>query len=478
MQIRLPLILLLALTACAPVTPQPKPTTAPTSPKSSLPSSESSTAAANDNTPQYETSVLAALWDAKTRAHQILPVEPSSGEAVPGYAPIVVGVNYYYTYSPNRKTLVVVGYRSEFSSDPVLHVIDLNSWHETKIPLDGKGWTGGLAFSPDGSSVAIGLNDNESALLVVDAEKNRVLAQIEPGFEISRLKFTSDSSAVMAYGKVIVNRFTANEQTSGFAKAALFDARDLNLLWSAELKGVREGIYPADEETAGTTALHENPEAAIYLYPGLVFAPDRDNLYVVHADEDKLTTVDFGSRSVNTVGVRPKLSWLERIFLLTTGVAHAKVANGTSRSAVISPDGTTIYTIGYRNESSQFSNGEWTFTQTPLGLQAIDAGDGTERVNLEISAAGLWITPDGSSLLLHNWNEPPSTDVLNARTLRITGHFDNTTLVPARRMNGTTLLLSSVTIENNRTQMSAYSMDGELLGEWLADGYGAWLLAP
>lgn len=478
MQIRLSLILLLMLTACAPVTPRPTPTTAPTSPETTLPSSESSVAASNDSTPQYETSVLAALWDARTRTHQILPVEPSSGRPAPGYDPISLGVNYYYAFSPDGKTLVVVGYQSDNSSDPTLHEIDLASWQETNLPLDGKGWTGGLAFSPDGSSVAIGLNDRESTLLVVDVEKNRVLAQVAPGFEISRLKFTSDNSGVMAYGKVIVNRFTSNEQTSGFAKAALFDARDLNLLWSVELEGVREGIYPAGEETAGTTALHENPEAAIYLYPGLVFAPDRDNLYIVHANEDKLTIVDFGSLSVSTVNVRPKLSWFERIFLLTTGIAHAKVANGTSRSAVISPDGGTIYTIGYRNESSQFSNGEWTFTQTPLGLQAIDAGDGTERVNLEISAAGLWITPDGSSLLLHNWNEPPSTDVLNAKTLRITGHFDDTILVPAHRMNGVSLLLSSVTIENNKTRMSAYSMDGELLGEWLADDYGAWLIAP
>ncbi|MCK6583852.1 MAG: hypothetical protein L6Q49_12200, partial [Anaerolineales bacterium] len=365
MQIRLPLILLLALTSCTPVTSRPAPITAPTSPETTLPSSESSTAASNDNTPQYETSVLAALWDAKTRTHQILPVEPSSGRPIPGYDPISIGVNYYYTFSPDGKTLFVVGYQSDNSGDPTMHEIDLTSWQKTSLPLDGKGWTGGLAFSPDGNSVAIGLNDSKSALLVVDVERNRVLAQVAPGFEISRLKFTSDSSAVMAYGKVIVNRFTSNEQTSGFAKAALFDARDLNLLWSAELEGVREGVYPADEETAGTTALHENPEAAVYLYPGLVFAPDRDNLYIVHADEDKLTTVDFGSRSISAVNIRPKLSWLERIFLLTTGVAHAKVANGVSRSAVISPDGGTIYTIGYRNQATQSTNGNWTMTQIP-----------------------------------------------------------------------------------------------------------------
>jgi WD40 repeat protein len=476
MQIRLTLIIFIMLTACVPVPLQSIPTTAPMPSESAVAVSESPPATASE-LPQYKTSVLAALWDNNTRTTQILPVEPSSGQAVPGYPPIAVGVNFYHAFSPDRKTLVMLGYKSDNSREPILYNVDLTSWHETNTQLDITGWAGGLAFSPDGKFVVIGLNDRQSTLLVFDIEKNQVLARATPDFEISHIRFTSGGSALIVYGKVIINRFTANEQTSGFAKMSLFDAQTLNVLWSVELEGVREGVYPADENSADTTNLNESLDAAIYLYPGLVFAPDRANLYIVHADEDRLTTVDFEARSVSTVSIQPKLSWLERILLLTSGVAHAKMANGTSRSAVISPDGTTIYTIGSRNGVSQSPDGDWIFTGTSLGLQAIDTSDGTERFKLDLSVSDLKIMPDGSSLLLHSWGELPFTTVLDAETLQVTSRFGNAIVFPAQRMNGRPVLLSAVTLENE-THMSAYSMEGELLGEWLTNGIGAWLIAP
>jgi hypothetical protein len=201
-------------------------------------------------------------------------------------------------------------------------------------------------------------------------------------------------------------------------------------------------------------------------------------LYIVHADEDKLTTVNFSARSINTVSIQSKLTWLERVLLLTTDVAHAKVANGTSRSAVISPDGSTIYTIGSMYESSQSSNGEWTFGQTPLGLQGIDASDGTQRFKLDTSASDFKLLPDGNSFVFHIWDELPSTDLLDVKSLQMTRNIKNAILVPAYRMNGMPLLLSSMTGENNQTHMSSYTMDGELIGEWLVNGAGAWFITP
>ena len=481
MKIRLALIMFLVLTACAPVTPQIQPTSAPPTQEAPLSLTEPTPVIPSATPlpqPEYETSVIVSLWGNQARTYQIVPVEPSSGQAVPGYPPIRVGVNFYHAFSPDRKTLVIVSYQSDTPRDPILHNIDLTTWQETSTQLDGAGWTAGLAFHPDGKSVAMGLNDRQSTLLVFDLEKNQVLAQVTPEFDISRLKFTSDGSALMVYGKTIINRFTANEQTSGFAQAALFSMQDLSLLWSEELDGVREGIYPTDAAAAETTDLHADPEAAIYLQPGSIFAPDRDSLYIVHADEDKFTTVDFDARSISTVTIAPKLTWLERFLLLTTDVAHAKVANGSSRSAVISPDGSTVYTIGSRYESTQSSDGEWTFTQTPLGLQGIDTSDGTERFKLDISASDLRVLPDGDSLVLHTWDELISTDVLDAKSREVTSQFRDVTLVPAYRMNGMPVLLSTVTDVNNQTHMVAYSMDGEFLGEWLVNGFGAWFVTP
>jgi hypothetical protein len=86
--------------------------------------------------------------------------------------------------------------------------------------------------------------------------------------------------------------------------------------------------------------------------------------------------------------------------------------------------------------------------------------------------------PDGESLLLHTWDALPSTDVLDTRNPQVKSQLKNTLLVPAYRMNGMPVLLSSMTDENNQTHMTSYSLDGELLGEWLVDGFGAWFLTP
>ena len=152
MQKRLTLLLLLALlTACAPRAPQASPTAAFEAPKLPPPKLDSSVDKSSKLAmPTYEASVPAILWDTKTRVYQLLPVEPSNGEPVPGYEPIVLGINYYYAISPDGRTLVIVGYPSDSLRNPVLHKIDLTSWRETTIPLVVTGWVGGLTFSPDG----------------------------------------------------------------------------------------------------------------------------------------------------------------------------------------------------------------------------------------------------------------------------------------------------------------------------------------
>ncbi len=97
------------------------------------------------------------------------------------------------------------------------------------------------------------------------------------------------------------------------------------------------------------------------------FAPDRDALYVVHADSEQLTTVDFESQTVKTVEIQPKLTWFERLLSMTAGIAHAKIGDGITRQAAVSPDGQFLYVVGVNNATFQDEQGNWQMEQTSAG---------------------------------------------------------------------------------------------------------------
>ncbi|MGH8245370.1 MAG: WD40 repeat domain-containing protein, partial [Gammaproteobacteria bacterium] len=237
----IPLTILLALQGCAPITPQAAPEAAPVKSEAST----SGSRAEESVKLTYEAGVLAAVWETQARGFQLELVEPSTGELVPGFTPIPIGMNYQYSFSPDGQTLAVIGYESDQSpTRPTLHLIDLSTWKDNPIEVEVRGWASGPAFSPDGKYLAAALNDRESTLMILDLEQQAVMAETAPDLDISRLKFTADGSALMAYGRVVINRFTANERAGGPATAVLFDAQDLSTRWSADLQGVRDGIYP------------------------------------------------------------------------------------------------------------------------------------------------------------------------------------------------------------------------------------------
>lgn len=69
------------------------------------------------------------------------------------------------------------------------------------------------------------------------------------------------------------------------------------------------------------------------------------------------------------------ISWFERLLSLVAGPAHAKVADGTSKEVIISPDGRFLYVAGLENTPVQDENGEMQIISTPLGLQVIRIAD-------------------------------------------------------------------------------------------------------
>ncbi|MCI0550464.1 MAG: hypothetical protein L0287_05885 [Anaerolineae bacterium] len=422
----------------------------------------------------FENSLLAVEWTGGARGNLLFPLDPSSGTALPGYTPIPVGQSYSHVFSPDRSTLAAVTFANDAAYNGSLLLIDLRTWKTQTIELKTNGWVTAMVFSPDGRQLAIAQGDSTYELTIFDIEQGVIAAQADQDSLITRLKFTADSESLMLYGIAIQNRFTENEMNGGPPQVHLLDAGDLTSRWSVDLKSVRDGIFPTDEKVAPDLS---QPGTTMYLSPAVVFAPEQDTLYVLHADSEQLTTVDFDAQKVETIEIQPELSWFERLLSLTAGVAHAKVANGTSKQAVVSSDGQFLYVVGVRNELFQDQQGNWQMNQIPLGLQVIQTSDGSRLEHLETDATELSLSPDGRLLYLRSWtNSGPWTDVFDTSNRQILAHQEGIYASPALRVNGEPLLVSTNSLTEHSHRMSIFQPDGlKMLTEWTGPNYVAWL---
>ena len=457
------LIFLLILTACAvpPATSNTSPTAVPVKP---------TTAPAT-----FESSLLAVTWRDGSEGIFLAPLDPASGISLPGYTPISFGQIYFYAFSPDRRTLAAVIFPLNDSYyNGSLLLIDLPAWKTQKFDLKLSGWVNAMVFSPDGRRLVIAHGESTYRLTIFDLEQGVITAQQKTDSFVTRLKFTADGESLMLYRPAIQNFYTDNELGAGPPQVLLLDAADLSPRWSAELVGVRDGILPKDEKTVIDL---NQPGTAMYLSPALAFAPDRDALYVVQADSEQLTTIDFSTQKVETVEIQTKLSWFERLLSLDAGVAYAKIADGTGKQAVISPDGQFLYVVGINSASVQDQQGNWQISQTPLGLEIIDTSDGSRVMHIETDAADLSLSPDGHFLYLRNWEDDgPWTEVFDTSSRQITTRQAGIYATPALRMNGEPLLVSTYSLSEVSHRMGIFQPDGlRALIEWTGPDYIAWL---
>lgn len=470
------LCFLLVLTACAPpATPQAGPTTVPV--KSTVAPKESAPVSPEPVTlSTFESSLLASTWQGESEGNVLFPMDPASGTMLPGYTPIALGQTFFHVISPDRRRLAVVSFTNQSIFNGSLLLIDLPAWKTQHFELGLTGWVSTMVFSPDGSRLAIAHGQSNHNLTLVDLSTGRITAQQETGSSyVSRLKFTNNGTALMLYGPLVKNRFTENEMSAGPPQISLFDAADLKLLWSAEGLEIRDGIFPRDENTVPTN-VHE-PGQAFYLRPGLVFAPERDILYILHADADKLTTIDFEGQSAETVEIQTKLTWFEKLISLTAGVAYAKIGEGITRQAAISPDGRFLYVVGTNNATYKDKQGNWQMEQTPLGLEIIQTTDGSRVEQFESGATELSLSPDGRFLYLRYWDkDEPWTEVFDTVSRQFGSRKEWILASPALRMNGEHLLTSTFSTGEYTHHMSILEPEKlSVLTTWTDTKYVWWL---
>jgi len=437
----------------------------------------------------FESGLLLSAWNTQERRHEIRRVDPASGQDAPGNAPIVLGdyrlYDTPYAFSPDGRQLAVAAGHGEvcepyaggtrcMTSADVLHLIDLVGWREVTATLSGKGWPGPLAFSPDGSRLALVYNERGSSRLwLFDTDSGKTLAQGVLTFAPTLLAYTQDGTELVMYGTPPGAKPGMAEP--GPPRALLIDAATLEIEWEQTLEGVISGDWCLDncEATHGA-------QVFTFWTPAVVLSPDGRQLYIVHADADRLTTVNFEARNVRTVEIDAAQTWLERLLALTADTAQAKgPMEGASKAAVLAPDGKRLYVVGRSVHSPRDANGNWELREDFLGLQVIDLGSGRQVTHQEGRADRIKISPDGATLMLAGWGETgPWTDVLDAATLRRVRRLTGWEAAAAGQLNGRPVLLVSQPGEKAAQLALLDGESFEVIRAWSVQGYGVWVARP
>ena len=462
-------LLAFMLAACQPAAPAQTLTPQPTEPQASpTPTPAFSTAPFSD-------SLLLAVMKNQGSGSEIYPVDPLTGRPLEGYAPIQAK-NYAYAFSQDMGQLALITFAGDHAPfDSRLHLLSLNDWTDQVFDLKFDGWVNAIRFSPNSEMLVIAYGDSGGRLMIFDAASGTARAQAETEIMVRLMQFSKDGKSLMLYGP---SQPRSTGVSPAAPKAILLAVRDLSVQWTSDLAGVRDGLFP---KTDKVDDLHA-PGQAWYFTPAIAFAPDRDALYIVHADEDRFTSVDFSLRSVRTVDIRPRLTWFEQWLMLGASVAHAKFMDGTDKQMVISPDGRRLYVVGIDSASSQLQDGTWDMRRTPLGLQVIDAADGTEIGHYETDATNLAISPDGRKLYLRGWNEGattfgPWTEIFDTASGERTAAPPDLDLVPTQTMGGRPILVSTRPISEVRFELAALDPESlMLLNKLYVSEYGSWLI--
>ena len=451
------------------------------------------TAAEEFTPPPLVSGVLLKLWNDEEGRYEIRPVDPVTDQAVPGYPPIPLSDKRSdigshvppHFLSPDGKKLAAVeshGTASErvaggtayFSSADILHLVDVTTWRGVTATLPTKGWLGPLVFSPDATRLALVQHAQDSStLMVYEADTGKLVAQRDLTFRPSLMAYIQDETALVVYGQPVGSPPGMAKPDS--PRVVLVDARTLEVTWDQPLTDIISGSWCLEYCDA-----QHGKQLFTRWRPGVVPSHDGRKLYIVHADDDKLTRVDLDARTAISVEIRVARSWFERFLGLTAGVAEAKGGeSGAIKHAVLSPDGKQLYVVSQTTTSTRDTDGFWERSGTHLGLQVIDVESGYKTAGRDIEGvffAGIRFTPDGAHLLVNGWADGERwTEVADAKSLESVARQDGWEVLVSRRMDGQPIILASRGARH-RTELAVLDLLSlDVVDSWTAEAYASWV---
>lgn len=432
--------------------------------------------------PAVESGAFLLQWNARASQFEIRAVNPATGSELPGYAPILAAA---YAFSADGRLLATVEsqarvcepYAGGTACRPragAVHVTDLRTRDEVTAVLSTKGWADALVFDPDGAYLAWVQNDQTgSTLMLLKRHTGKIAAQRALDFRPWRMAFSQEGTELMVYGAPLGD--SPGMVKPGSPRVLLVDARTLETRWEETLAGVLSGEWCLEN----CTASHEQ---VLYAYwaPAVVPSHDGQRLYIVHADEERLTTVDFDARTVRSVEIKVAQSWFEEFLSLTAGVAHAKGdVQGASKEAVLSPDGKQLFVVGRAMDVTRDAEGNRQYDEEFLGLQVVDVESGRITASRDIEALNIRITPDGAHLLINGPGQRGLwTEAIDARSLQSITRITEWEVIPTRTLDGQPIILANQSNERRSELALLDPKSFDAIYSWVADTYAMWVSMP
>ncbi len=331
----------------------------------------------------------------------LYPLAAESGATLPGYEPFDLGQASSELVSPDGRWLAVAYHRGQSSSSE-LRLFDLEGWRE--VPVEqlesaGRQHIGGFAWAANGWLTGLRYHGSVTPgfpwVLEPGGAGPRALTESEVGDleQWSAVRVSGDGARLHVLGYRSAECCGIDVQGDPFV--ATFDLESGAELGRVALPGVLIG-------QRFETLFENDDEYNVLRNPAVVAASDGSLVYVVHADEDRVSVVDVASGTVRVEAIERPRSVLSRLGgWLTSGlVSRAEAKGGVYRrkAATLSADGSQLYVTGVAEIACEGTPYFSCVDGHPLGLQVVDLG--SMELVAEFGGISRFVaTPDGSRLV-------------------------------------------------------------------------------
>ncbi|HEU0296872.1 MAG TPA: hypothetical protein VFR47_29310 [Anaerolineales bacterium] len=327
---------------------------------------------------------------------QARPVDPATLADLPGYAPIDFGHNYTYAVSPDRKMLAVITWLSDSNAGGALRLIDLNTWTDMPVELRIDDYAGELTFDADGKTLywaipavrhpAHGMpRDYQLYRYDLDSRQLSISTQLPSSFIPRSQRLSLGNVAIFGIPT------DANNLAEDGPHLLIINTAENRILSDVRLEGVKAGQFHEPALNA-TPSVPVGSWQYVSYSPGPAWDLRRNLLYVVHADNDKVTVIDLADGTLlKQTQIRPQQPFLEWISDSLAPAAEAKGGPWLEARVIVSRDGEQLYVLSQKNEMDLLKASD---------LRVIATNGMREIGHIDELLTDFALTPDGKSLLV------------------------------------------------------------------------------
>lgn len=357
--------------------------------------SEQAATAPNSNTSDAVT-LLAVTEKEIGVGLQARPVDPATLVDLPGYTPIDFGHHYTYAVSPDRKMLAVITWLGDSNAGGVLHLIDLNTWTDMPTSFRIDDYASDITFGADGKTLywtipsvrdsAHGMpRDYQLCQYDLDSRQLSVITQLPSSFIPWSQRLSSGNVAIFGVPT------DPNNLAENAPRLLAIDPTGNRIVADMRLDGVKAGQFREQVMNATPSAQEESWQYVMY-NPGLAWDLDRKILYIIHADDEKVTVVDLVNGAfIKQVQIRPPQTLLDWVSDALAPAAEAKGGPWLGARVILSRDGERLYVFSEKTEMGLLK---------ATDLRVIATNGMREISHLGELLTDFALTPDGKSLLI------------------------------------------------------------------------------